>query len=196
MKTILASASSSRAALLRAAGISFEIQPADIDEGAIKKRLLGTRAPEAIAIELAEHKAKAVSRARPHDIVVAGDQILWFGGHVIDKCRTLVEARELLARLRGQKHSLIGGLVLARTGDVVWRHTSRASLTMREFSDDFLDQYLRREGESILSSVGCYRLEAQGVQLFDAIDGNYFAILGLDVLPLLRALRAHGAIAV
>ena len=197
MKIVLASASSSRAGLLRAAGVDFEIQPADIDEEAIKAKLLGAgQLPEAIAVELAEQKAKAVSHIRSDDLVIAADQILCFEGHMINKCVTLEGARDLLVRLRGRKHSLIGGLGLARASDILWRHTSRAELIMRDFSDAFLEEYLRREGPSILGSVGCYRLEAEGMQLFDAIDGSYFAILGLDMLPLLRELRTHGAVAV
>jgi septum formation protein len=196
LKIVLASASSSRAALLRAAGVSFEAQAADIDEEAIKTRLFGAgSSPEAIAVELAEQKAMAVSRGRPHDLVIAADQILCFEGQLINKCATLEEARELLVRLRGRKHALIGGLVLARARDVLWRHVSQAELVMRDFSDVFLGQYLKREGARIASSVGCYRLEGDGVQLFDAIDGSYFAILGLDMVPLLKALRAHKAIA-
>ena len=195
MKIVLASASTSRAALLRAAGIDFEVQAADIDEEVTKTKLLGTRSsPEAIAVELAEQKAMAVSRGRPHDLVVAADQMLCFEGQVINKCRTLAEARDLLARLRGHKHSLVGGLILARASKILWRHLSRAELVMRDFSDAFLEQYLRREGADVLSSVGCYRLEGEGVQLFDAIDGSYFAILGLDMVPLLKALRACQAI--
>lgn len=196
MKIVLASASKSRAQLLSSAGVTFEIEPADIDEDSIKTRMLEAKAsPEAIAIELAEQKARIVSHARPHDLVIAGDQLLWFDGQVISKCRTTDEARNLLVRLRGRTHALIGGLVLAHADRIVWRHQSRCELTMREFSDGFLEQYLGREGASVLSSVGCYRLEAEGAQLFDAIDGSYFAILGLDVLALLKALRAHKAIA-
>jgi septum formation protein len=196
LKIVLASASTSRAALLRAAGIDFEAQAADIDEEATKTRLLAAEfSPEAIAVELAEQKAMAVSRGRPLDLVVAADQMLCFEGQVINKCRTLVEARDLLVRLRGHKHSLVGGLVLARASKILWRHVSRAELAMCDFSDGFLEQYLRREGAEALSSVGCYRLEAEGVRLFDAIDGSYFAILGLDMVPLLKALRACQAIA-
>jgi septum formation protein len=196
LKLVLASASSSRAELLRAAGVSFEIQPADIDEEATKAKLFGAgQTPEAVAVELAEQKARTVSCARPHDLVIAADQILWFEGQAISKCTTLKEARDLLVRLRGHKHSLIGGLVLARASDILWRHTSCAELVMRDFTDPFLERYLCQEGASILGSVGCYRLEGKGVQLFDVIDGSYFAILGLDMLPLLRALRVHKAVA-
>lgn len=193
---VLASASASRAQLLRSVGVTFEAQPAEIDEDAIKARMVGAGArPDAIAIELAEQKARAVSVARPNDLVIAGDQVLWFDGHLISKCGTLDEARRLLVRLRGRSHTLIGGLVLARADEVLWRHTSRSDLTMRDFSDGFLERYLAHEGTRLLGSVGCYRLEGEGAQLFDTINGSYFAILGLDVLPLLRALRDLEAIA-
>ena len=196
MTIVLASASTSRAQLLRSAGVDFEIEPADIDEEATKLRVLESGAnPASIADELAEKKAVAVSAARPRDLVIGGDQVLWFEGKLISKCTTMDQARRLLARLRGRRHELIGGLVLARAGDIAWRHSSRAQLAMRNFSDAFLEQYLSREGTSILGAVGCYRLEGSGAQLFDAIDGSYFAILGLDILPLLEALRANRVIA-
>ena len=197
MKIVLASASESRARLLRSAGVSFDIHPADVDEETIKTGMLAVEAsPESIAIALAERKAAAVSHMRPDDLVIAGDQILWFEGHLISKCTTLDEARRLLVRLRGGRHALLGGLALARAGEIIWRHSSRAELTMREFGDGFLEHYLSREGAEILTSVGCYRLEGEGAQLFDRIDGSYFAILGLDILPVLGALRHEGALAV
>jgi septum formation protein len=196
LKIVLASASASRAHLLRSAGVMFEVRPANVDEETIRRRLSDAGAsPDTIAVELAEHKAKAVSRTRPNDLVIAGDQLLSFDGNLIGKCGTIGEARELLVRLRGRSHTLIGGLVLAHAHETLWRHVSRAQLTMRDFDDSFLDRYLVDEGPALLSSVGCYRLEGQGAQLFDAIDGSYFAILGLDMLPLLKALRAQKAIA-
>jgi septum formation protein len=197
LKIVLASASESRARLLRAAGVRFEVVRADIDEEVIKDRMLeaGSSA-ESITNELAERKARRVSDVRPDYLVIAGDQLLLFEGHLISKCADLVEARSLLVRLRGRRHALIGGLALACRGEIVWRHTSRAELSMRDFSDAYLAQYLGREGPGILGSVGCYRLEGEGAQLFDAIDGSYFAVLGLDMLPLLRALREYKAIAI
>ncbi len=143
---------------------------------------------------MAELKALRVSRARPDDLVIGADQVLSFKGSLISKCASLVEAEDLLRRLRGHNHLLIGGLVLARGGASIWRHRGQASLTMRNFSDEFLKAYLRREGRGILETVGCYRLEGEGAQLFDAIEGDYFSILGLALLPLLAALREQGAI--
>jgi septum formation protein len=172
------------------------MRPAQIDEDATKARMLANRAsPEAIALELAEQKALDVSKACPGDLIVAGDQVLWFEGQLVSKCASVDEARELLRRLRGHQHALVGGLVLAKAGKALLRHASKAEMTMRAFSDAFLEDYLAREGEAVLSSVGCYRLEGLGAQMFASIDGNYFAILGLDLLPLLDALRDQGAIA-
>jgi septum formation protein len=196
VKIVLASASASRAQILRSAGVPFEVQPADIDEDAIKARMLSNGASvELIALELAEQKACEISRIRPNDLIIGGDQVLCFENQLVSKCTTLVEARDLLLRLRGHRHALVGGLVLARSRMVVWRHTSRAELTMRAFSDVFLADYLVREGQAALSSVGCYRLEGLGAQMFDSVHGDHFAILGLDLVPLLGALRAEGAMA-
>ncbi len=195
MTIVLASQSASRAQVLRAAGVQFETQPADIDEDSVKNDMLAQKASaEEIALALATHKARAVSTARPDDIVIGGDQVLWIDGDLISKVASLDEARVLLKRLRARRHALVGGLVLARAGNRIWHHTSRAELTMRGFSDEFLDRYLAQEGEKVLASVGCYRLEGMGAQLFDSIDGDYFTILGLALVPLLAALRKEGAL--
>jgi septum formation protein len=192
---VLASASRSRAEVLGAAGVPFDIAPADIDEDMIKRRLLGAKASvESIALALAEAKALAVSATRPDDIIVGGDQILWFEDELINKCNTLAEARALLLRLKSERHSLVGGLALAKGGKITWRHVSRAEVTMRQFSDAFLDGYLAREGKTALASVGVYRLEGEGVQLIESVEGSYFSVLGLDLLPLLAALRTEGAL--
>lgn len=196
MTIVLASQSASRARVLRAAGVPFEALPANIDEDAIKDRMLAAKASaEEIALALAAHKACAVSATRPDNTVIGGDQILWIDGELISKVSSVDSARVLLRRLRGKRHALVGGLVLARAGKQVWQHTSRAELTMRAFSDEFLEDYLDREGEAALASVGCYRLEGMGTQLFDRIDGDYFSILGLALVPLLAALRTEGVLA-
>lgn len=148
-----------------------------------------------IALALAEKKACQVSSLRSKDTVIGGDQILGFNDELIGKCGSLREVRQLLLRLRGRSHSLFGGLVIARAGVPKWRHQSRCDLRMREFSEQFLKSYLESEGETLLSSVGGYRLEGEGVQLFDTVEGSYFAVLGLDLLPLLAALRALDAVA-
>jgi septum formation protein len=193
---VLASQSPSRARLLAAAGVAFEAVPARIDEDEIKRSLLAGGADAArIADALAERKALRVSQARPGDLVIGADQVLSLSGDLVSKCATLPEAASLLRTLRGREHKLLGGLVIATGGRAIWRHRSEASLKMRTFSDGFLDAYLEREGIAILDAVGCYRFEGEGAQLFEKVEGDYFSILGLALLPLLAALREQGAIA-
>jgi septum formation protein len=192
---VLASGSATRAKLLRDAGIAIEIAPAHVDEVALKQSLLAeNQPPRAIADALAELKALRSSASRPADLVLGADQVLEFDGSLISKSEDMEVARALLLRLRGKKHTLITAAVLARGGVPVWRHVERISLTMRDFSNGFLDDYLAAEGADILGSVGCYRLEERGLQLFSRIDGDYFSILGLPMLPLLTALREFGII--
>jgi len=126
--------------------------------------------------------------------VLGADQILVLDKELVSKCENLKEAEDLLRRLRGRSHTLISALVLARGGAAIWRHVGQATLAMRDFSDDFLDDYLVREGEALLSGVGCYKLEGRGIQLFTRIDGDYFTILGLPLLPLLSVLREQAVI--
>jgi septum formation protein len=192
---ILASASAVRARLLQDAQVAFEIMPARIDEGALKQSLLaeGTE-PRAIADALAELKALRISAAHPSRLVLGADQILVLDKELVSKCENLKEAEDLLRRLRSRSHTLISALVLARGGTAIWRHIGQATLAMRDFSDDFLDDYLAREGEALLSGVGCYKLEGRGIQLFTRIDGDYFTILGLPLLPLLSVLREQAVI--
>jgi len=194
MTVMLASASRSRAAVLASAGIAFEAMPAEVDEEAVRNALVGA-GPETIALALAERKALAVSTKYPKAHVIGGDQILWFSNAVINKSADLDSARSLLRKLRGTTHELIGGLVLAEAGTVNWRHASRARIQMRNFSDDFLDEYLAEEGPAALASVGVYRLEGRGAQLIESFEGSYFSVLGLDLPPLLSELRRRGAIA-
>jgi len=192
---VLASASAVRASVLKNAGIPFHIEPASIDEEAIKTNLMGQgRQPREIADALAEAKALDVSRANPDALVLGADQILVFENGCISKSSSLADARTVLLRLRGNLHRLISALVLAQNGEPVWRHLETATLWMREFSDAFLDTYLADEGQSLLGGVGCYRLEGRGSQLFTRIEGDYFAILGLSLLPLLSALRERGVV--
>jgi septum formation protein len=192
---ILASQSTTRARLLSAALVPFDIVPAHVDEIAVKESLLAERAiPPEIAEKLAELKARKVSSSHPSALVLGADQILVFSGEVIRKSRSTDEARALLTRLAGQTHALIAAVVLAKDGMVVWRHTDQAELQMRKMSDAFLNDYLVAEGEDILGSVGCYRLEGGGAQLFSRISGDYFTVLGLPLLPLLGALREFGVL--
>jgi septum formation protein len=188
---VLASASTSRARVLSEAGVAFAVQPARIDEDAVKASGADGRA---VATQLAGLKALAVSASRPGDLVLGADQVLVCAGSVLSKAGTGAEAAAQLRFLRGKPHILISALVLAQGGAVVWRHCDEARLRMRDFSDAFLDSYLEAEGEAVLGSVGCYRLEGPGAQLFESIEGDYFSILGLPLLPLLAALREQGVI--
>ena len=144
---------------------------------------------------LAEAKACAVYDLAPRDgLIIGADQILECDGVLYDKPGDMEEARANLMTFRGKTHFLVGAGALIENGDMVWSHCGRVALTMRDFSDAFLDAYLAEAGPAILSSVGCYQLEGLGAHLFDAIDGDYFSILGLPLLPLLDGLRAHGGL--
>ncbi len=190
---VLASKSPARTAVLRAAGVPFETHVAGVDEGAVKAGLLAEgQGPREVADALAELKAIKVSRARPGDLVIGADQTLDLAGELFDKVETLAEARERLQLLRGKTHKLHSAVVVARGGEVIWREVPPAKLTMRDFSDAFIDSYLAARGEGILSSVGCYQLENEGVQLFSRIEGDYFTILGLPLMGLFDFLRLHG----
>jgi septum formation protein len=190
----LASKSAARQAILRNAGIAFEAVVAGVDEDATKAGLLAEGAsPRDVADALAELKAVKVSTKRP-GLVIGADQTLDFAGRLIDKVDTLDEARALLLELRGQTHKLHSAVVVARDGKPIWRVVQSAKLSVRPFSDAWLDGYLERRGEHILHCVGCYELESEGVQLFDAIDGDYFTILGLPLVGLLDFLRLHEAL--
>jgi septum formation protein len=192
---ILASASESRAKILRNAGVDFEVLPARVDEDAVKDSMRAARqSHRAIADALAELKAQRISSQYLQDLVIGADQVLSFDGWVVSKCETMADARNLLSELRGKSHELYSAVVLAKGGSPIWRHVAKATMTMRDFSDDFLDDYLEKGGEDLLSGVGCYRLEEGGAQLFAKVDGDYFAILGLPLIPLLSALREQGVI--
>jgi septum formation protein len=190
----LASKSAARQAILRNAGIDFEAVVAGVDEDAAKAGLLAEGgSPREVADALAEMKAVKVSTKRP-GLVIGADQTLDFAGRLIDKVDTLDQARALLLELRGQTHKLHAAVVVAQGGKPIWRVVQSAKLSVRPFSDAWLDGYLERRGEHILHCVGCYELESEGVQLFDAIDGDYFTILGLPLVGLLDFLRLHGAL--
>lgn len=191
----LASGSSVRAAVLRAAGVRFEVARPGVDEDALKAGLLAEGAsPRDVADVLAEAKAVRVSQRRP-GLVIGADQVLELDGQVISKAESLAEARQRLMDLRGRPHRLHAAVVVARDGQPIWRDLQRADLHVRAFSEVFLEDYLEREGDALLDSVGCYRIEGPGVQLFDKIAGDYFAILGLPLVGLLDLLRRHGALA-
>lgn len=193
---ILASASAVRASLLRQAGLDFHVRDSRVDEDAVKKSFADSTDDgdtDALALRLAEEKALAVSRTEPGALVIGADQIMSCETRRFDKPRDMVEARANLLFLRGRTHTLHSAVVLALDGEVVWGHSARADLAMRDFSDTFLDWYLKTLGEKVKTSVGCYQLEGPGIQLFERIGGDYFTILGLPLLPLLAELRDRGA---
>ncbi|MBT3932230.1 MAG: septum formation protein Maf [Rhodospirillaceae bacterium] len=192
---ILASASRARLAILRGAGLRLEAMPAPIDEEAAKESLRAEGADaESLAAALAELKAVAVSSRHADALVIGGDQVLELDGTLFDKPPDRPAAREQLLALRGRTHRLVSAAVLARGGARIWHAADSVHLTMRDFSEDFLDAYLDAAGESVCESVGAYRLEGTGVQLFDRIEGDYFTVLGLPLLPLLEVLRTQGVV--
>lgn len=192
---ILASASSARQSVMAAAGLIFTAQAAAVDEAAIKEstRAEGLPAGEA-AMLLAEAKARRIAGRRPEALVIGADQILVCDEAWFDKPPDLAAARTQLMALRGKPHELVTAVVCWRNGRRIWQHLARPRLSMREFSEPFLDAYLAAEGEAVLGSVGAYRLEGLGVQLFSAIEGEHSAILGLPMVPLLGFLRGHGIV--
>jgi septum formation protein len=190
---VLASGSAARRVLLEGAGLVFEVRPVAVDEAALRDsaRAEGGTVEEA-ALLLADAKAARVRD--PAMLVIAADQILECDGQWFEKPADLAAARLQLLALRGRTHRLVSAVVCWRGGNPVWHHLDSASLTMRNFSDAFLDAYLAAEGDALLGSVGCYRLEGPGVQLFDRVTGVHTTILGLPLLPLLGFLRQHGAL--
>ena len=193
-RIILASASTARAGLLRSAGVDFTVEPASIDESCLKReaRQRGDSAIDC-ASELAAEKARAVSHRHPDALVIGADQILAVGEEWFDKPADLAEAYAQLRALRGRTHRLETAAVVACGGDLLWRGTSSPEMCMRRFSDAFIAAYVAAEGEVLLGSVGAYRLEGRGVQLFSRITGDHFAVLGLPLIELLGFLRERGA---
>lgn len=188
---VLASTSIARRALLSGVGLAHEVVAPAVDE-AVEKARLGDIPADALAAALADLKALAGARMRPGAVVIGADQTLACDGVLLDKPVDLAEARAHLRRLRGRTHSLYAAICVARDDRVIWRHLTEARLTMRDFSDAFLDHYVALCGESLTTSVGAYRLEGPGPQLFERIEGDYFTILGLPLLPLLDFLRGAG----
>lgn len=192
---VLASASRIRAQLLRAAGVPVHAEAAGIDEAEVKRSLRAAGAgPALVAETLAEVKALRIATRYPGMLVIGADQVLACDGSLFDKPETVAQAAEQLRALRGRRHELVSCAVAVRDGQRLWHETARAYLTMRPFSDSFLEDYLARVGEAATESVGAYQLEGLGAQLFARIEGDYFTILGLPLLPLLEFLRAHGVL--
>ena len=194
-RIILASASASRAELLRAAGVDFTVEPAAIDEAGMKSDAW-QRGDSAIACAsaLAAEKASVVSRRNPDALVIGADQILVAGEEWFDKPADLAEAHAQLQVLRGGIHRLATAAVVMQGEAPLWRAANAPEMQMRWFSDAFLEAYVASEGEALLGSVGAYRLEGRGVQLFSRVAGDHFAVLGLPLIELLAFLRERGAI--
>jgi septum formation protein len=197
---VLASASASRRAMLTGAGLRFEAVAAAVDEGAIKEAAQAEDIPPAeAALMLADAQAMRVAARRPEALVIGGDQLLtcMIDGrlHWFDKPVGLDSARDHLRRLRGKRHELVTATVAWRGGQRIWQDVTTPRLTMRDFPDAFIEEYLAIEGEVICASVGAYRVEGPGIQLFSRIEGEHSAILGLPLLPLLAFLRQHGVLA-
>jgi septum formation protein len=190
-----ASASPFRRKMLADAGLTVEAVPASIDERAVEKTVEGSGvSPEDLAAILAEAKALDVSDRRPGALVLGCDQTLSLGDEVLHKPADMEAARRRLLALSGRTHHLNSGAALARDGEVLWRHVGVASLTMRRLDPAFVGRHLARVGDRALSSVGAYQIEGEGIQLFERIEGDFFTIVGLPLLPLLAALRDLKAI--
>lgn len=191
-RVVLASASIARRALLEASGVAFTADAAQMDEAGIKAAMVADRAPaEDCALALARMKAERISPRYPGALVIGADQILDLDGLWFDKPEDSSQARENLIALRGRTHRLVTAACIFRDGTQIWHHLQSPELTMRDFTDAFLERYLEDAGDEVLTSVGAYRLEGIGVQLFSRIEGDYFTILGLPLLAVLDFLRAN-----
>jgi septum formation protein len=190
---VLASASPFRKSMLAAARISFRSVKAEIDERAVEAAL-GPADAETVAAVLAEAKAVEVSRRFPEAMVIGCDQTLALGAARFHKPRDLDEARRNLLRLRGRTHQLHSAVVLSRNGETLWRHVGTVDMTMRDFDAAYAGRYLASIGDRALASVGSYQIEAEGIHLFEKIEGDYFSIVGMPLLPLLAELRRRGVI--
>lgn len=189
---VLASGSATRRTMLENAGVPFVADTAPVDEAAVKQSMrLETDNAARVAEVLAELKAVRVSARHPGAIVIGADQMLECNRKWFDKPADQAAARAQLLALRDRSHRLVSSVVAVRDGQKLWHHTDSARLTMRRFSDAFLDQYLERAGDAVLSSVGAYQLEGLGAQLFMMVEGDHFTILGLPLLPLLDFLREN-----
>ena len=196
-RVILASASRTRRSMLSAAGLVFEVVPSGVDERAIRDAMsVDSPAvdPADLADVLARAKAEEVSRRQPDAVVIGADQVLDLDGDVLTKAPDLDAVRETLLRLRGKTHELHSAVAVAERGAATWAFVDTAHLTMRQFSTEFLGQYMAHVGSVALESVGGYQIEGLGIQLFERIDGDYFTVLGVPLLPLLEELRSRRVI--
>lgn len=185
-RIILASGSEIRKKLLQNAGVSFEVMPGRVDESAIKASLIAEDATARdIADALAESKARKISQKQPDALVIGCDQVLEYDGKIVSKPKDLDDARAQLAMLNGQTHKLQSAAVIYEDGRPQWRHVGVVRMKMRQSSEAYLTEYLERNWNSIRESVGCYKLEEEGVRLFSHVEGNYFTVLGLPLTELL-----------
>ncbi len=193
---ILASESKSRARILEGAGLAFIVEPPGLDESVMRQAVSGEKTldPHDVAEVLARAKAEAVSELAPKAYVIGGDQVLALGQTIFTKPDSMEAARRQLLDLSGKTHTLHTAVTVATNGDTIWAETTMATLTMRRLSPEFIGRYLAAAGEEVMGSVGAYQLESIGVQLFEKIDGDYFSILGLPLIPLLDTLRREGVI--
>ncbi len=194
---ILASQSASRRAMLDAAGVDYAAQPAHVDEGAVKQAMLAQAAPAAaIAEALAERKALRISAEQPDALVIGSDSVVSVNGTLFDKPASRDDAAAHLRHFSGQEMLLSSAVVVAEGGRRVWHHGAEARLVVRPLSEGYIADYLAAEWPAIAGCVGCFRIEARGVQLFSAIAGDHFTILGMPLLPLLAYLRTRGTLPV
>jgi septum formation protein len=187
---ILASTSPTRKNLLNQAGVAFEAIAPQLHEKELQSKL-SDRPVETLALALAEAKSISLAASYPNSVIIGADQTLTLNEKIIHKPTSRLEAQKQLQSLRGKTHTLTSALCCTIDGAVVWRFTDQASLTMRNYTDAFLVNYLDKAKDDILTSVGCYKLEAEGIQLFESIKGDYFTILGFPLLPLLTFLHSR-----
>ncbi len=194
-RIILASGSEIRQRLLRNAGVDFDVTVPKVDESSVKASLLGEGAPPRdVADALADLKARRVASREADALVLGCDQVLAFKDTIFSKPGSTNEARLQLRQLRNKRHSLLSAAVIYEDGAPVWRHVGEVRLTMRDFSDDYLDEYIERNWESIRHSVGAYKIEEEGARLFSRIDGDYFNVLGLPLIEVLSYLTLRGTL--
>jgi len=192
-KLILASGSKARAEMLRGAGLAFEVIPADIDEQKLLQEMTQQKAePGTIAAALARAKAQHVSQQHKDTYVIGADQVLWFAGRIFSKAGTVEEARSNLKTFRGKTHRLTSAACVARHGEILWEGASHADMMMRDFDDAFLEGYMAQAGDALLKTVGGYELESAGKMLFEKVEGDYFTVLGMPLIPLLEFLKGQG----
>ncbi len=194
LRIILASGSAIRAQILTGAGLPFEVMKPDVDESIIKTQGLNDGVDlETLAMMLAEAKCMDVAK-RTNAIVIGSDQIMEFEGRAYDKPKSMAEARDRLIETQGAAHTLINAVAVAKNGEIIWRNIDRPSLVMRPMDEVEIDAYLAEAGPEILASVGAYQIEKLGGRLFERVEGDHFAILGLSLFPLLDLLRREGAL--